>query len=412
MAETLGDQQMNPPTPSFPNGTATADGRLDVQPISGARIALVHEWLSARAGAEILFEEMAAAFPNADLYALTRNPEVSFSFGGRPTVTTCLDRWPALRERRAMLLPVMPLAWRSLRRADYDLVISSTHAFGREFLRSGDGVHLNYVQAPMRYAWTPELDGRAKRFGLLGRAASKRLQAADYRSTKSVQAFAANSAEIAKRIRTFYHREATVISPPVDTDFFGDVESRDDGYLLAASRWISYKRLDVAIRVAAELQLPLIIAGSGPEGPALRQLADQVHPRGVTFVHQPDRVSLRALMARASAFLFPAHEDFGIIVVEAQAAGTPVIALAEGGTLDTVREGVSGSLAKTQATADFLEATTRCLEMRIDSELCRRHARGFSSANFRRNIRRWVDQSLGDTPSILTRDASTKDSEA
>lgn len=362
------------------------------------RLALVHEWLDARAGSELLFEQMAATFPLGDIFALTRSPEVDFDFSGRQPRTTWLDRSEAVRGRRSLALPVMPIAWKTITRAPYDVVITSTHAFGREFVRPLDGQHFNYVHAPMRYAWTPDLDPRGAIGGSLGGVARRLLRSMDLRSVANVDSFAANSTAVAKRIEQFYGRSAEVIHPPVDTDYFSGIDARRGEYLLAASRFVPYKRHDLAIRTAAKLDLPLVVAGSGPEEQALRDLASKIHPRGVVFEIQPPRARLRHLMANACAFVFPAHEDFGIVAVEAQAAGTPVIALEAGGSLDTVLHGQTGLLSPQQTVESFAETTTKCIALALSTEACRSHAEKFSTRNFQVGLRRWVTGQVPSAP--------------
>lgn len=371
------------------------------------RVAVVHEWLSARAGSEILFEELAKPFPQADVFALTRTDGVHFDFDRRRINTSPLDHFDAVRDRRAVSLPIMPIAWRSIRRDPYDVVVTSSHAFAREFFKPGhDGVHCNYVHAPMRYAWNPELDGRGQILGAVGSVARQWLRRRDLSSVEGVDTFAANSREVAARINEFYDREALVIHPPVDVEYFNDEVSSCGEYLLTASRWIPYKRLDLAIDVAAALDMPLVVAGSGPESDALRAKAARVHPCGVTFIDQPERSELRSLMANAAAFIFPPHEDFGIIAVEAQAAGTPVVALEAGGALDTVLDGVTGALAVDQSPEAFIQATRRCLELETSAETCREHADEFSATRFRSKINQWVLDAVNDAAPRVGADAA------
>lgn len=383
------------------DGSIELRDETSTRTLEASRIAVVHEWLSARAGSEILFEQLALPFPSAHLFALTRNEDVDFDFGNRHVSTSPLDLVGKLRHNRALSLPMMPAAWKAIRREPYDVVVTSTHAFGREFFQPEvDGVHCNYVHAPMRYAWNPNLDTRGNILGPLGAAARERLRRRDLASVEHVDSFAANSTEIAGRIQEFYDRDAVVIPPPVDVSFFRDCTPARGEYLMAASRWIPYKRLDLAIRVGAELDMPVVIAGSGPEEGALRALAAQIHPHGVEFHVQPDRAAFRSLMANAAAFLFPPHEDFGIIAVEVQATGTPVVALRAGGALDTVRDGVTGALAQDQSVEAFTEATQRCLALSDPSLVCRDHAEQFSAPNFRRLVRSWVEGTVASSSSI------------
>ena len=180
---------------------------------SGLRVALVHEWLHDRSGSEVLFEALAQTFPDANLYALTRDPDVAFDFGGRSVRTTFLDR-PDVRERRSLTLPLMPLAWSRLRAVqDYDVVVTSSHAFAKGFPGARRALHLNYCHTPMRYVWMPELDERVPAWTAPLLAPMKLL---DKRGACTVDAFAANSRATAERIERFYGRKATVIYPPVD----------------------------------------------------------------------------------------------------------------------------------------------------------------------------------------------------
>lgn len=346
------------------------------------RIAVVQEWLAAKAGSEFVFEQLAEAFPSADLFALTRDPSLQFVDDGRDIQTTFLQRFQVTRERRDLTLPIMPLAWKTIRGRDqYDLVITSAHAFAREF-PLGDAKHLSYVHAPMRYAWSPELDARTASDSPLSRLARSALRAADRRRVSTVDEMVANSSEVADRIATFYRRQAEVVHPPVKVDDLLHLPARREGYALALSRWISYKKMDVAVEACARAGVPLVVAGSGPEEARLRDLARQLGSE-VTFVIQPSRAEVADLMAGASVFVFPPHEDFGIVAVEAQAAGVPVVALEAGGALDTVRNGVTGVLAPSQSPADFALAIEKCLAMDLSPEACRNHAWDFRPERFR-----------------------------
>lgn len=382
--ETLGSPE--PDITVVPDTIDLRDSHTDL-----GRVALVHEWLDVRAGSEILFEQMAAVFPEADIFALTANkPDDQFDFGGRPVRTTLLDKVPKLRDSRPLQLPLMPPAWKSIRRDPYDVVISSTHAFGREFVRPTDGLHLNYVHAPMRYAWTPELDGRSGRAGFASSTARAVLQRRDLASVELVDSFAANSRAVADRIERFYEREARVIHPPVDVEYFSAIEPNKQGYLLSASRMIPYKRMDLSIHVAAELDMPLVIAGTGPCEAELRELADRIHPSGVTFEIAPPRDRLRELMANAEVFLFPAHEDFGIIMVEALAAGTPVVGLDAGGTADIVADEGAGIRAASQAVSHLVNAVEVCISTPRTVEQTRSCSSAFSACQFGRKIEAWA----------------------
>jgi glycosyltransferase involved in cell wall biosynthesis len=203
-----------------------------------------------------------------------------------------------------------------------------------------------------------------------------------------VHAYAANSHEVRTRITRFWRRDATVVHPPVDTDFFTPGEAPDRDYLLGVGRWVRYKKFDLMIDVARAARMPLVLAGFGPEeGRLRRRAADAGIP--VTFVIRPDRQRLRALYGNARALLYPAHEDFGIVPVEAQACGTPVLGLGRGGLLETVIDGETGFLTDTADPDAYVPLVRRLDELRPDR--IRRHAETFSHARFAQRLTRWID---------------------
>lgn len=357
--------------------------------MSRARLALAHEWLQDRCGSEKTFEAMAQAFPEADLYALTLNRDVDFDFGGRPVSTTFLDRVPPPLDRRQVQLPLMPLAWRHATRSSYDVVVTSSHACAKGFGPGRDALHLSYCYTPMRYAWLPELDRRLAP-GWIERAGGAALRRWDHRSVAWVDSFAAISTAVRDRVQAFYQRDAEVIHPPVDTDFYTPGPStRPRDRVLVVSRMVAYKRIDLAIRAAHRLGLALTVAGSGPEEASLRSLAEGLGAH-VSFVTAPDDATLRTLYRGASVVVFTSHEDFGIVPVEAQACGTPVVALDAGGTRDTVVDGLTGALVPAQDPEAFASGIQTVLDADIDPVACRTNAEGFSSATFAARFGAWV----------------------
>lgn len=364
------------------------------------RVALCHEWLGDRTGSEKTFEAMAQAAPDADLFALTWERSTDFAFGGRRPSTTFLDRAPVIRDRRRLQLPLMPLAWRYASRRRYDLVVTSSHACAKGFWPGRDAHHLCYCYTPMRYVWLPDVDGRA-RAGPLTSLPRAGLRAWDRRSAAWVDDFAAISEAVRERIERFYGRRARVIHPPVDTDYFtpspspSPQEAKGD-YALAVSRLIRYKRIDVAIRACHALRYPLVVAGSGPQEAALRALARELGAP-VRFVIAPDDDQLRDLYRGARALLFPAFEDFGIVAVEAQACGTPVVGVAAGGSLDTVVPGVTGVLVEDDA-GDDVASVRRGLEHVLAqpplAQACRTNAERFSTGRFIDEFRAWLESQM------------------
>jgi len=353
--------------------------------LAGKSVAVVHEWFSAVGGSENVFLAIADLVPHADRYVLWVEPDADAR--GLGLRETWLARTP-LRRSKTLALPVMPLVWRTAGRPGPGVVISSSHAFAHS-VKLGDPErtrHLSYVHSPARYVWTPDVDGRGAHPMLA--APRRMLQSVDRRAGRHVHAYAATSHEVRRRINRFWRRDATVIHPPVDTDFFTPGSTPDRGYLFGVGRWVPYKRFDLMIDVAEAARMPLVLAGSGPDGVRLRRrAADAGVP--VSFVVRPDRHRLRALYGNARALLYPAHEDFGIIPVEAQACGTPVVGLRRGGLLETVVDGETGFLADRLDPDAYLPLIRRLDELRSDR--IRQHAERFSHARFSEQLTRWVD---------------------
>ncbi|MDZ5441436.1 glycosyltransferase [Micromonospora sp. 4G57] len=357
-----------------------------VPPLAGRSVAVVHEWFSAAGGSENVFLAIAELLPHARRYVLWAERDApARDLGLR-------ESWlarTALRRSKALALPVMPLAWRTLSRDPFDVVVSSSHAFAHT-VRLGPPErtrHLSYVHSPARYVWSPTVDGRGS--SPLLRAPRRALQAADLRLSRHVHAYAANSVEVRDRIQRYWKRDAVVIHPPVDVDFYatpaGPEQPRE--YLLGVGRWIPYKNFDLMISIAAAAGLPLVIAGAGPEEARLRRAASRVGVP-ITFELRPSRDRLRELYQGARALLFPAHEDFGIIPVEAQAAGTPVIGLRSGGLLETVVDGETGFLVPSTRAADHAAAVRRVGE--LSAARIREHARSFARERFAARMSGWI----------------------
>ncbi|MGE0067394.1 MAG: glycosyltransferase [Solirubrobacterales bacterium] len=359
------------------------------------KLAIVHEWLAVRAGSEKVFEAMALAYPEADLYALTWDREAEFDFGGRPVTTTFLDRSKLLRDKRELGLPLMPLAWRTIDVSDdYDVVLSSCHAFVRHFPPAKTAIHYCYCHTPLRYAWVPELDRRTERRIPLKSSAEAALRWLDSRTVKNVDYFAANSTTVRDRIRECYGRDSVVIHPPVDVDFYSLPEAPvERSGVLAVSRFVPYKSVRLALEAAAAAGVPITIAGKGPEEASLRQLAVDLKAEA-RFEISPSDERLRELYRESSALVFPANEDFGIIPVEAQACGTPVVALDLGGARDTVVQGETGIRVARQEVAEFADAIRQVVDSPPAPEVCRANAEGFSSQRFAVELKAWMADSL------------------
>ncbi|GAB3506932.1 glycosyltransferase [Phytohabitans suffuscus] len=355
-------------------------------PLAGRSAALVHEWFGATGGSEEVFRHIGRIVPHGERFVLWKDHD-AVEPGLRES---WLARTP-LRRAKAAALPFMPLAWRTLSRERFDVVISSSHAFAHT-VRLGPPEstrYLSYVHSPARYVWSPDFDGRgSSRLLALPR---RLLQAADVRLSRHVHAYAANSEEVRARIARFWRRDATVVNPPVDTDYFVSAPAADReqprDYLLGVGRWIPYKNFDLIIAIADAAGLPLVIAGSGPEETALRRAAQRASV-AVTFEVRPDRDRLRRLYWGARALVFPVHEDFGMIPVEAQACRTPVLGLRRGGLLETVIDAETGFLTDSRDPAAYVPLVRRLDE--LAPERAAAQASRFSTSEFATRMGAWI----------------------
>ena len=362
---------------------------------SDLRIAVVHEWLESYAGSEKVLEQMLQVLPDADLLAVVDflPPERRGFLGGRTVRTSFIQKLPLARRHFRKYLPLMPRAVERLDVSDYDLVVSNSHAVAKGVRTRPDQLHLCYCHTPMRYAWAmPEeylgAAGLARGLrGLAARALLKRLRRWDLRAASRVTAFAANSRFVAERIRQAYGREARVIHPPVDVGRFALCERKEDFYL-SVSRLVPYKRVDLLVEAFGRLgDRRLVVIGDGPQLGALRARAGD----NVTLLDYQDDASLADHLRRARALVFAGVEDFGIVPVEAQACGTPVVALGRGGVTETVLPGQTGLLFDEQTVECLLDAV-RMFESAgsFDPRRCRENALRFDVPRFREQFARFV----------------------
>ena len=349
------------------------------------RVAIAHEWLVRYAGSERCVLEMLEAFPRARLLTtiLSRDDVPGPLRRAEPSL---LQHLPGLaRRRHEWLVPAMPAAWR-LRRPvrDVDVVISSSHACAKA-VRVEPGIpHLCYCHTPMRYAW--DFAAEAARFPRPLRAPAQLgvglFRRWDRRTARGVTRFIANSQAVRERIRSHYGRDADVIHPPVDTDFFTPNGPRREHFLYVG-RLVGYKRADVAVEAFAGRPERLVVVGRGDLEAKLRAIATP----NVTFVGEVDALELRRLYRSARALVVPAEEDFGISTAEAQACGTPVIAFAAGGSLDIVEDGATGWLVDEQTAAAFRSAIERAQRTELNPLAIRARAERFSRERFREELR-------------------------
>jgi glycosyltransferase involved in cell wall biosynthesis len=365
------------------------------------RIAVVHDWLTGMRGGEKVLEALCEMYPGADIFTLLHNPgSVSSAIERHPIATSFVQRLPFARSRYRSYLPLFPLAIRQFNLESYDLVISSSHCAAKAVVASGSALHISYCHSPMRYAWDqfdayfgPDRVGRvASRW--LYRPVLARMARWDAATAGRVDRFAANSAHVSERIRRYYNRVATIVYPPVDTTFYHPADDTPESHFLMVSALVPYKRVDVAIDACHQAGATLRIVGEGPD---LERLARTAGPR-VTFLGKLRDEQIRDEYRRARAVLLPGEEDFGIVPVEAQACGRPVVALARGGAIETVVDGETGVLVQEAGVDAFAAALDQVSHARFDAERIRRHAEQFSRARFLRQMQELIDETRSAPP--------------
>ena len=368
------------------------------------KVAVIHEWLLVEAGAEKVLSEILKLFPEADLFCLIDFlPEKGRGFiGHRATRTSFIQNLPFAKERYRLYLPLMPLAIEQFDLSSYDLIISCNYAVAKGVITGPDQLHISYIHSPMRYAWDLQfqylrqanLERGVKSW--LARWILHKMRIWDTRTAHGVDHYIANSKFIAQRVKKVYGRNATVIYPPVDTDCFTPGKENREDFYLTVSRLVSYKHIDILVKAFAMMpERQLVIIGDGPEEERLKALAG----KNVKMLGHLKTEEVRDYMRRARAFLFAAEEDFGIVPLEAQACGTPVIAYGRGGAKETVltldnnsRQAATGIFFPAQQPASVVAAIDRFVEQEqnFSTTACRENALCFSTAIFRRKFQEFV----------------------
>jgi len=351
--------------------------------------ALVHDWLTGMRGGEKVLETIASLYPDAPIFTLLHVPgSVSPALELHEIRTSFVQHLPGAARHYRQYLPLFPRAIEQFDLNGYDFVISTSHCVAKSAIVPIGTPHLCYCHSPMRYAWDqfdayfgPGQVGRVRSAAM--RVIMNRMARWDARTADRVDAFVANSQYVAGRIGRYYNRVATVVYPSVDTDFYQPAPARHpDPFFLVVSALVPYKRLDVAIEAVRAVNGRLTIVGRGPEEARLRSLAGP----DVEFTGWLPDEEIRALYQRCQAVLMPGVEDFGMVPVEAQACGTPVVALAEGGALESVIDGETGILVHEPTATAFAAALRRVASTTFDPAALRRHAERFSIPRFKREI--------------------------
>jgi glycosyltransferase involved in cell wall biosynthesis len=367
------------------------------------RVAIVHEWLDTFAGSERVLRELLILFPQAELFAVVDflSPQDRAKLGGNNAHVSFIQRLPFAKKHFRSYLALMPLAVEQFDLTGFDLIISSNHAVAKGVLTGPDQIHICYCHTPIRYAWDLQhqyLQEAGITHGLksaIARMILHYIRLWDNRTAAGVDRFIANSSYIARRIKKSYGRDADIIFPPVDINAFTPIAKKDDFYF-TASRMVPYKRIDIIVEAFQKLpDRRLVVIGDGSEMEKIQKLAG---PNVDLLGYQDDKVLIDHLQ-RTRAFIFAAEEDFGILPVEAQACGTPVIAFGRGGVKDTIigtndpgGTTPTGYFFDRQSPDAVADAILAFENLAFDSHACRAQAEKFSTARFHANILNLVHQ--------------------
>lgn len=358
------------------------------------KVALAHHWIMSYRGGEKVAEQMAAIFPEADLYTLTHDPSIVVP-GLKDTRihTSPLNQIPGIARTYKHLLPLHPWAIKQMHVPDdVDVLLSSDASLIKGIQCGSETKHVCYCHSPPRYLW--ELGDEYKRTSFAARLLldrlGPRLREFDRQSAQSVDFFIANSNFVADRIERYYGRESHVIYPPVATHDFKWDRTREDFHFVL-SELAPYKRIDIAVRAYNELGKRLVIVGDGSE----RKHLESIAAPNIEFMGRQSFSVLRELMETCGAFIFPGVEDFGITPVEAQAAGAPVIAFRAGGALETVVENRTGLFFDDQTPQSLAETISEFCPEDFSPLDCRANAERFSVGHFRENLRGHLTRILG-----------------
>ncbi len=364
------------------------------------KVAIVHDWLVNYGGAERVVEQFLKLYPEADIFTLVYDKtKMSEHFPPEKVYTSYLKKIPKATKLYTKMLSFMPKAFESFDLTGYDLVIASSSSCAKGVITSPTTPYIAYIHTPMRYAWDLYFD-YYKRSGKISRFFMKKwipqIRLWDYVSSQRIDTIAANSAYIAKRIKKFWNRESTVIYPPVDTDRLSPNGKAPENFYVAFSRFVPYKRMDIAIDACGMLNRKLVVIGSGSQEKELKQLAASYKNCEITFTGRISDEEVKGYLQRCRALIFCAEEDFGIIPVEVQACGRPVIAYAKGGATETVVDGKTGVFFDRQSTEALLSAMKKFEKLEaagtFKTEEIAAHAKTFSAERFRNQIAALIKQ--------------------
>jgi glycosyltransferase involved in cell wall biosynthesis len=368
------------------------------------RIAVIHDWLITAGGSEKVLREILYLLRNQDttlftlMDFLTDEDREEFIFGKKPQ-TSFLQLIPGIKENYKYFFPLFPRAIRSLHTKGFDVIISSSHSVAKSIHKHPEQTHISYCHTPMRYIWDMRqqyisdhgLNKGWKR--LAAKPLMRNIRNWDFATSSDVDFFIANSKYIQNRIKKNYHRDSTVIYPPVNTDFFMPGDQKE-AYYVTASRLVPYKRIDLIAKAFSEMpDKKLIIIGNGPDWKTIKSIATT----NIEMIKYNTYEVLRYYLQRAKAFVFAAEEDFGITPVEAMACGTPVIAFGKGGVLETVQDENNGIFFHHQTVKSIVDAVYRFenQQSQFDPHKIRQQALKFNRQRFHQEMASFLEKHAG-----------------
>lgn len=354
------------------------------------KVALVHDYLTQRGGAERVFELLCKRYPDADVFTSLYDPRSSIDFGDRPIETTYLQRIPQASRYFRLLAPLYYSAFRSLDLRDYDLIISSSTSFAKSVRKRPDAKHVCLCHNVTRFLWDTKTYLREfsayRWFYPALEQIFQMMRTADLTYSQEPDLYVANSTVVAQRIQRIYGKPAKVIHYPIDTQQFTFSDQKENFYL-ASARLLGYKRMDVIVEAFNWLGWKLIITGDGPE----RQLLQSRAMKNVEFLGHVSDAERKELLSKSRSVVISALEDYGLVPIEANASGTPVIAYGAGGVLDTQVPGKTGLFFNSQTPQALQEALLKARSIEWNYQKIRQHAMSrFSEDVFFQSIDRTI----------------------
>ena len=366
------------------------------------KVAIVHDWLVNYGGAERVVEALLKIFPDADIFTLVYDEKkMGKIFPKEKIRTSFVQKIPMASKLYTKMLPLMPKAFESFDFSGYNLVLCSSSSCAKGVITLPSVPHIAYIHSPMRYAWDQFFEYQKRTSKLVAHFMGKfmpNIRLWDFVSSQRIDKLIANSNFIKRRIKKYWNLDSDVIYPPVDTSRLSPNGKAPEDFYVVFSRFVPYKRIDLAISACGELGKKLVVIGGGSQEKELKNLASKYKNAEIKFTGRISDGEVKDYLQRCKAMIFSAEEDFGIIPVEAQACGRPVIAFAKGGALETVIDGKTGVFFEKQETESVIEAIKKFETLSeknvFNSNEIASHAQNFSTERFCKEIKNAVDEVL------------------